>query len=144
LKLFLKVPLFNSILVNTRQFLLFASIFGILSSCDNHVEDEELSPCETGNTIHEIIWKIGVNGESASLIINTGDTVRWIWEENDIPHTVSSEDANAPADFGSELLTGEGSIYEYTFTEEIHFEYLCSVHPATMFGSITVINCDGG
>ncbi|MEX2350581.1 MAG: plastocyanin/azurin family copper-binding protein [Flavobacteriaceae bacterium] len=113
----------------------------LFNSCTRNVEGIEETPCNEEPVVHEIVWEVGVNGPDASLTIAPGDTVRWIWGEDDMPHNVVSDDANAPEDFGSEILTGGGMIYEFTFTEETVFEYRCSVHPATMFGTITVILC---
>lgn len=86
---------------------------------------------------YEIDWKMGISQEDASVNGAPGDTVKWIWGEEGMPHDVSSTDPNAPEDFGSEIMTGMGSEYEYTFTEEVMFEYGCSVH-STMIGVITI------
>ncbi len=113
----------------------------VLSSCGSNVEELQINPCNEP-VVHEILWQTDTNEESASLTINTGDTVRWIWNEDDMPHDVSSTDTNAPADFGSEIMTGLEIVYEYTFNEDAVFNYRCSVHPTTMFGTITVIDCE--
>lgn len=80
--------------------------------------------------------------QEATLTIKPGDTVRWIWGEEDMPHNVGSEDPNAPEDFGSEIMIGMGSVYEYVFLQETVFDYFCSVHPTMMFGTITVVECE--
>jgi len=90
-----------------------------------------------GQTTHDITWKQNVNGNAASLEIQTGDTVRWIWGTA-APHNVVSSDKDAPADFGSETITQEGYVYSYTFTAPAVIQYSCDVHPVTMFGTITV------
>lgn len=113
-----------------------------LYGCGRHVEELEDADCEPGPVVHEIVWKMDVNGQNASVTVKPGDTVRWVWGEDDMPHDVSSTDANAPDGFGSEILTGEGQVYEFTFTEETTFEYRCSVHPDSMFGTITVVVCE--
>lgn len=88
-------------------------------------------------TTYDITWQQGVNGEDASFDIQTGDTVRWIWG-NTAPHNVVSDDEDAPSDFGSETITQEGYVYSYTFTEAASIDYICDVHPGTMFGTINV------
>jgi len=114
----------------------------ILVSCENNVEKDLITPpCSPEPVTHEIIWKMGVSGQLASLTIKPGDTIRWVWGENDMPHDVNSNDPNAPGDFGSSIMIGQGMTYEYTFLEEAVFEYNCSVHPDTMFGTITVVQC---
>lgn len=89
-------------------------------------------------TFH-ITWMMDISEEDASLTIGTGDTVIWTWGENGMPHDVSSIDPDAPDDFGSEILIGEGQTYEYTFTVEAEIDYRCSVHPSNMVGTITVV-----
>lgn len=111
-------------------------------SCTRNVEELPEVNCEPGPVVHEIHWSSDVSAQEASVVIKPGDTVRWVWTEDNMPHDVSSTDPNAPEDFGSDLLTGIGHVYEYTFTEEVVFNYLCSVHPTTMFGTITVIACE--
>ena len=87
---------------------------------------------------YNITWLMGISEEDASVTLNSGDTVIWTWGEPDMPHDVSSDDPDAPADFGSEILIGEGQTYQYTFTEPAEIDYECSVHPA-MDGVITVL-----
>lgn len=111
-------------------------------SCEYTVEKGlPSSPCNPEPVTYEIYWKMDTSGQLASVNIKPGDTVRWIWAEENMPHDVTSNDPNAPDDFGSEMMIGEGSIYEYTFTEETTFNYHCSIHPTTMFGTITVAHC---
>lgn len=85
----------------------------------------------------EILWKMGISEADASATIQVGDKVRWIWDEPDMPHDVSSDDPDAPDDFGSEILIGMGQIYEYTFTTPAEIDYFCSIH-SSMNGTITV------
>lgn len=111
-------------------------------SCEYTVEKGlPSSPCNPEPVTYEIYWKMDTSGQLASVNIKPGDTVRWIWAEENMPHDVTSNDPNAPDDFGSEMMIGEDSIYEYTFTEETTFNYHCSIHPTTMFGTITVAHC---
>lgn len=126
-------------------------LFGILflmlmtinfGSCGNNVEETLETDCDPEPVVHEIIWYMEITPQQATLTIKPGDTIRWIWGESDMPHNVTSDDPDAPADFGSEIMTGEGSVYEYTFTEETVFDYHCSVHPNLMFGTITVEICE--
>lgn len=91
----------------------------------------------TSQTTFEITWEQGVNGAAASRTIEPGDTVRWIWG-NTAPHNVESSDPDAPGDFSSGTQTGQGFIYEYTFTAVAEIDYDCTVHPGSMFGTITI------
>ncbi len=87
---------------------------------------------------YNITWMMGISEEDASVTLHSEDTVIWTWGEPDMPHSVSSTDPDAPEDFGSEILTGEGQTYQYTFHTLAEIEYHCSVHPA-MNGVITVL-----
>lgn len=90
-------------------------------------------------TTHEIMWSMSTTPEQATITIEVGDTIKWIWAEDGMPHDVSSTDPNAPEDFGSPIVSDLGYEYEYTFNEEVTFEYKCIVHPTTMVGVITVV-----
>ncbi|MFI5715473.1 plastocyanin/azurin family copper-binding protein [Nocardia sp. NPDC051750] len=67
----------------------------------------------------------------ASVTIEKGQTVEWIFDDNGLPHDVV-EDTGA---FESELLT-EGS-FTHTFTEAGTFSYHCTPHPM-MVGTVVV------
>ena len=80
---------------------------------------------------------MGISEDEASITLNSGDTVTWTWGD-EIPHIVKTIDAEAPEDFGSEILTGEGNVYSYTFTDPAAIDYRCIVHTTMMRGVITV------
>jgi len=90
----------------------------------------------SAQTTYNLNWAVGINGEAASVTIEVGDTVEWTWTDN-LPHTVTSL-AGATETFDSGVITGNGMTYSYTFTMEGVNDYECTVHPATMFGTITV------
>lgn len=83
-----------------------------------------------------ITWMMGITHEEASVTINTGDTVIWTWGDA-MPHTVESDDPDEPDNFGSEMLTGAGQTYQFTFTTQAEIDYVCGVHSG-MTGTITV------
>lgn len=93
-------------------------------------------PFVFGQTTHDLDWSIGVNGAAASFTIETGDTMRWTWADA-IPHSVTNQ-AGSQETFDSGILTGSGTQFSYTFTQEGVNPYQCDVHPASMFGTITV------
>ncbi|MBX2829268.1 MAG: T9SS type A sorting domain-containing protein [Flavobacteriaceae bacterium] len=88
-------------------------------------------------TTFDLSWAIGVNGPAASLTIEQGDTVRWTWDDP-APHTVTNIAGQSVETFDSGTLTGSGQTFEYTFTVVGANDYRCDIHPATMFGTITV------
>lgn len=66
----------------------------------------------------------------ASLTVEPGTTVRWIWSDG--PHTVTS---NGPATFpGSPDETSYPFVYEFTFTTAGTYNYHCSVHGSAATG----------
>lgn len=93
----------------------------------------------TAQTTHNIDWAVGA---PATITIEIGDEI--VWTNTDAAsHNVESTDPNAPAGFGSGTM-GSGDTYSFTFNEPVQFGYVCSFHPATMGGQITVVenaNC---
>ncbi|MEM7087788.1 MAG: T9SS type A sorting domain-containing protein [Bacteroidota bacterium] len=87
-------------------------------------------------TTFDLDWEQGVNGADASFTVAVGDAVRWTWS-NTVPHSVTTK-AGSTETFDSGILTGMGTQFTYTFTVEGVNEYDCVVHPANMFGTITV------
>jgi len=87
----------------------------------------------------EVDWDQSTTEADATFTIETGDTIIWTWA-NQSPHDVvaSPGETDAPGDFGSEIIIGTGRTYQYTFTVEAVIDYLCSVHPTSMLGTITV------
>ena len=81
-------------------------------------------------------WGFDINGANASLTIEPGDTVQWVWIDGG-GHSVTSTPL-AQESFDSGVLQGAGSTYSYTFMQEGVNEYECIPHSATMFGTITV------
>jgi|TARA_B100001094_G_C17983851_1_gene696595 plastocyanin len=88
----------------------------------------------------EVDWDQSTTEADATFTIETGDTVIWTWA-NPFPHNVvpAPGELDAPEDFGSETLTGTGQTYQYTFTDAAVIDYLCTVHPANMLGTLTII-----
>ena len=77
------------------------------------------------------------NGESINqqLTIDVGDTVIWEWTYG-THNLVQVGDVTEP-EFG-EGYHSTGHQYSHTFTTPGVHDYLCSPHPSTMYGAITV------
>ncbi len=84
-----------------------------------------------------ITWMMGITVEQASVTVNTGDIVIWTLGDG-APHTVQSEDADAPGTFGSGPMQGNGQTYQFTFNDPAVIDYHCGVH-GSMQGVITVV-----
>lgn len=82
-----------------------------------------------------VSWLQGTTEGNVTLEI--GDTVEWTWG-NTAPHNVESTDPDAPGDFSSGTETGMGFVYSYTFMSVAEIDYLCTIHPGSMFGRLTI------
>ena len=77
------------------------------------------------------------NGDANSdRTIEVGDTVTWVWYANGTHNVVSDNDATES--FSSALM-GPGSEFSHTFTQVGTNAYVCTPHPGSMFGTITVV-----
>ena len=87
-----------------------------------------------GQTTHIVNWQIGA--ANIDLEIERGDNVQWVWGDA-LTHTVTSK-AGSTETFDSGFITGNGMTYtrKFDFVGENPFE--CTLHPGTMFGTITV------
>lgn len=81
---------------------------------------------------------VGNNFYAPSAIsITAGTQVRWTWSNTGaIAHSVTS--TGAPSFPGSAVLTGNGSVYAFTFVNSGVYTYQCAVHGAAMSGTVTV------
>lgn len=71
--------------------------------------------------------------EPAEVQIETGGTVRWVWESGG--HNVSPEEG----DWGHEPLEDQGFTYEHTFEQAGEYPYVCTPHAsAGMEGTVIV------
>jgi plastocyanin len=70
--------------------------------------------------------------EPAEVVVPVGATIRWINEEESVPHTTTGD--GLVWDSGS-LKPGES--FTFTFTEPGTYRYICAIHPY-MTATITV------
>jgi plastocyanin len=76
-------------------------------------------------TLHEIRF------HPASLTINRGDTVKWVWRDSPIEHNVTFSDFHS--------RTQASGSYSVRFTRRGSFSYHCTIHVAEgMRGKIVV------
>ncbi len=71
------------------------------------------------------------------LTIHRGDRVKWEFLDKSLlsPHTVTSEGKQRFKDSPNPRLTGS---FTATFTKAGTYKFICTVHPASMSGVITV------
>ena len=77
------------------------------------------------------------NGESIDqqLTIEVGDTVTWTWTVG--THNLAQVGDETEPGFGEGYFS-TGHTYSHTFTTVGAHDYLCSPHPNSMYGTITV------
>jgi plastocyanin len=65
-----------------------------------------------------------------------GDVIKWVWGSGF--HTTTSTGVPTGADTWDAPIQGEGQTFSYTVTVEGTYNYLCSIHPTAMLGTIKV------
>jgi plastocyanin len=115
----------------------------------------------TGTTPQPGVTTVTVGGNGslsyspASVTINQGDTVHWVWSDTGVAHTVTSGSPGA-AD-GQFCSLGAGMTvnattcnsvsyaatapftYDHVFSAPGTYPYYCTVHGAVMTGTVTVM-----
>lgn len=74
----------------------------------------------------------------ATITIQPGETVRWINDEDSVPHTVTSEKQGG---FSSSSLKAGDSVFQ-TFPQAGAYNYFCAIHPS-MRGVVLVGDAKG-
>ena len=80
------------------------------------------------------LWNVDVTDRQfvpPQVDITAGDTVRWT-VRGSLNHTVTSGDGRFPA---GTLTNGEGSMYQFTFTNAGTYPYLCAYHTSDTISS---------
>ena len=92
-------------------------------------------------------WFMGVTYSAASAVIQQGDRVTWVWQD-DLPHSLLADDGDLSV-FGRgrganmNLVAWQGFNLSRRFDKPGYFLYHCSNHGALMRGNITVLSKDG-
>jgi plastocyanin len=90
-------------------------------------------------TVGNIFFRSGHNSTQNPAIdtVAAGTTVTWTWTNTGAEsHSVRSEEA--PSFTSSDILTGNGMTYTFTFTSPGTYHYDCAVHGDDMTGTIVV------
>jgi plastocyanin len=99
-----------------------------------------LTPTPTPTPVAAVTVLVGHNGgatfEPASVNIQPGDTVRWVWETGS--HSVTSGVPQQPDGLFDSGVHSVPFSFFYTFTTAGSFPYFCEVHGAMMTGGVTV------
>lgn len=90
-----------------------------------------------GTTLN-IRWGFNANGYDA--VITVGTTVKWNWNLDSSPHTVTSVMLSSGLPIFDSSVKGSGSTFSYLFTTAGTYDYYCSLHSGSMRAKITVVN----
>lgn len=71
----------------------------------------------------------------ATLNVQVGDTIRWVWVQGS--HTTTSTTIPAGAPSWDEPMNSNNTVYEYRVSVAGVYNYLCTPHSSTQIGSFT-------
>ena len=91
------------------------------------------SPVQSG-TVQVAYRNIAIDPDT--IKVKVGSTIKWT-DYDDVTHNVTSQ--SGPAKFASANLH-EGSTFSYKVTKPGVIHYRCTLHPATMNGTIEVVS----
>jgi plastocyanin len=98
------------------------------------------APAAADVTVGDIFFKSVRNGSSNPAVdtVAVNGTVTWTWATTEsLPHSVQS--TSSPSFTSSEIQTGSGNIYQFTFASPGTYLYDCAVHGKMMTGTIVVM-----
>jgi len=89
--------------------------------------------------VGNIKFESGHNGTINPAVdtVAVGQAVTWTWTATGATsHSVES--IGSPAFTSSQIMTGSGMVYSFTFTQAGTYHYQCAVHGAAMTGTVVV------
>ena len=89
----------------------------------------------TAQETYNLGWSTSGDSAGQRLSIEVGDTVVWTWGPG--THNLAQIDDISEPGFADSYFS-EGHVYSHTFTNPGTHDYLCSPHPNSMNGIITV------
>jgi plastocyanin len=98
------------------------------------------APATAAVTVGDIFFMSDLNGTSNPAVdtVAVNGTVTWTWATTEaLPHSVQS--TGTPSFTSSDIMTGSGNTYQFTFTAPGSYQYDCAVHGQMMTGTIVVL-----
>ncbi len=86
----------------------------------------------SGRTAQVVYQNLAIS--PANITVKVGTTVKWV-NKDSVIHNVTS--TGGPAHLASSNLS-QGGTYQFTATAPGVIHYVCTIHPTTMIGTITV------
>jgi plastocyanin len=100
-------------------------------------DDDDNGLTDDGGTPSGDIIVSNNSFDPATFTTGVGEEVVWAWAEGAVTHNVTFQDGPASPDQSS-------GTYARTFTAPGQFPYLCTIHPRSMNGVVTVGSASGG
>jgi len=102
------------------------------SAATRSAVSEALAPVHSG--VVRVVYK-NLLIHPAAIVVRVGSTIKWVNEDAGIDHNVESESGASihSNDFGG------GGTFEFKVTKVGLIKYECSIHPASMQGTISVV-----
>jgi plastocyanin len=116
--------------------LLILAVIAISCENDSISDLTPETPTTPEGTSYNLGWSQSGDSIDQQLSIELGDTVTWTWGSG--THNLEQIGDNSEPGF-AEGYFSSGHVYSHTFTTVGAHDYLCSPHPNTMYGTITVI-----
>jgi plastocyanin len=91
--------------------------------------------------VGNFFFQSGHNGtrNPAQDTVAVGQTVTWTWTNTGgEPHSVEALPVDHPSFTSSQVMSGNGQTYSFTFTAPGTYHYQCAVHGALMTGIVVV------
>ena len=118
-----------------KVLLLILAVIAISCENDSTSDLTPETPTTPGGTSYNLGWSQSGDSIDQQLTIEVGDTVTWTWGSG----THNLEQTGDISEPGiAEGYFSSGHVYSHTFTTVGAHDYLCSPHPNTMYGTITV------
>lgn len=112
-----------------RRWAATAAVLVALAGCGGGSEQAD-APGAEPEPVTVVLRDIAFKPEV--LRVEAGTTVTWRFEDRGIAHDVKAEDGS----FASEVM--DSGTFEYTFDRPGTYDYLCTLHPTQMMGTIEV------
>jgi plastocyanin len=118
-----------------KVLLLILAVIAISCENDSTSDLTPETPTTPEGTSYNLGWSQSGDSIDQQLTIEVGDTVTWTWGSG--THNLEQTGDISEPGF-AEGYFSSGHVYSHTFTTVGAHDYLCSPHPNTMYGTITV------
>lgn len=118
-----------------KVLLLILAVIAISCENDSTSDLTPETPTTPEGTSYNLGWSQSGDSIDQQLTIEVGDTVTWTWGSG--THNLEQTGDISEPGF-AEGYFSLGHVYSHTFTTVGAHDYLCSPHPNTMYGTITV------